>query len=371
MTLAAFWPRLLQRAQERYDLSIVSSGASNELVERMGIRATAFDVAIPRRPSPWADWSALQRLRALFQSQRFDLVHSQTPKAGLLAMNAARSTGVPLRVHTFTGQVWATRRGAWRHILRSLDRRTAHHASALLADSRAQADFLIREGVVAAERIEVLHHGSICGVDSQRFRPNAALRMKVRREMGASERDTVILFMGRLDREKGVPELLVAFERLAATRPALRLWLVGPDEGAADALQAISPALRARVAHPGATTAPERFMAAADLLALPSHREGFPVTTLEAASCGIPTVASRIYGLADAVIDEVTGLLHEVGSAESLERALGRVVDDEALRERLGRTARERAHRDFDPDTIASALLDFYERHGSMRTTGR
>lgn len=362
MTLEAFWPPLLRHAQDHYDLSLVASGATAELAQRMGIRAGAFDVSIQRRPAPLADWKASRRLRDLFRRERFDIVHSQTPKAGMLAMTAARRAGVPTRVHTFTGQVWATRTGPWRAVLRAIDRRTARSATAILADSRSQGDFLIREGVVDAASISVLHHGSMCGVDAARFAPHPAVRGSVRASLGADDDDTVILFVGRLDPEKGIHELLAAFSRLAASRPRLRLWLVGPDEGAAASLASVPAELRPRVALPGPTRTPERFMAAADLLALPSHREGFGSTVIEAAACAVPAVASRIYGLTDAVIEGETGLLHEPRSIDDLSRALAMLADDRERRRRMGDAAMRRARRDFDPAAIATALLDFYER---------
>ncbi len=360
MTLEAFWPVLLRRAEESFDLTLIASGADEALVRRMGVRARAIDLPMARRPSPWSDLRARRALRSIMARERFDLVHSQTPKAGLLAMGAARSAGIPVRIHTFTGQVWATARGPWRRLLRALDRHTARAATHLLADSASQADFLAAEGIAPRERLCVLGAGSISGVDGRRFRPDAERRTEVRRELGAAPDDEVLLFLGRLTRDKGVPELLAAFARLASRRPALRLWLVGPDEGAAAFVEALDPALRPRVALPGATREPERFMAAADLLLLPSHREGFGSTIIEAAACGIPAVASRIYGLVDAVVDGETGLLHPPGDVDAIASLTARLLDDPALRRRLGERARARAVAEFDPAALAEALAAFH-----------
>lgn len=360
MSLEAFWPPLLSRAQADFDLSVVASGADSALVERLGIHATPIDVPIPRRPSPFADWRALRALTRIFARERFDIVHSQTPKAGLLAMSAARRAGVPVRVHTFTGQVWATQRGAWRTALKHFDCRTARAATALLADSASQARFLVDQGVVSAARITTLHHGSMSGVDARRFRPDADSRAEVRRTYRTPEHAIVLLFVGRLQRDKGIGELLQAFAHLASGRPMLRLWLVGPDEGAGAAVASLPSAVRSAVVVTGLTRAPERCMAAADLLVLPSHREGFGNVVIEAAACGIPAAASRIPGLVDAVVDGETGLLHQVGSVDALEQALTTLIDDGGLRRRLGEAALQRARRDFDPVTIADALVRFY-----------
>jgi len=360
MSLRAFWRTHLRHAQESFELFVVASGADAALVRELGVRATPVDVTIPRRPSPLADLRARRRLVQFFRRERIELVHSQTPKAGWLAMRAARRAGVPVRLHTFTGQVWATAQGPWRWLLRAIDARTARDATTVLADSPSQADFLAAHGVMPRDRIRVIGAGSISGVDSNRFRPDPEARRRVRAEFGVSDDQPVLLFVGRLTRDKGIPELLRAFAELARARPSLQLWLVGPDEGAARLLRSLEPSLRARVRTPGATSEPERFMAAADLLLLPSHREGFGSTVIEAAACGVPSVASRIYGVIDAIVDGETGLLHEVGRADEIARCAGALVDDAARRERLGKNARARAVAQFDPDGISRALVRLY-----------
>jgi len=371
MSLEFFWAPLLRRAQDDFDITVIANGASAETIEHMGIRARAIDVDIARRPAPLADLRSQRELESIFRRERFDLVHSQTPKAGMLAMSAARRAGVPARFHTFTGQVWATRRGPWRWLLRAFDQRIARNATALLADSRSQAEFLVRQGVVGANRISVLHHGSIAGVDAARFRPDADVRRELRRTHAVADDDTVVLFVGRLHREKGIAELIDAFAKLVRERPTLRLWLVGPDEGGLSMLASLAPAVRSAIVVAGATRTPERFMAAADVLVLPSHREGFGSVVIEAAACGVPCVASRINGLTDAVVDGTTGLLHELHSADDLERQLARLIDDSALRTRMSRAALDRARSDFAPEQIAEELVAFYRRDARAPREGR
>lgn len=339
------------------------------------IRATAVVVPTPivRPIAPLADLRALWRLWRVLRAGRFDVVHSVTPKAGLLAMLAGRLARVPVRVHTFTGQVWATRAGLLRRLLHTLDQVIAGCASALLTDSASQRDFLVAHAVAARARIDVLGQGSICGVDTTRFRPDATARAALRAQHGIAAGATVLLFVGRLHPEKGITELLEAFLHLAAARPAVHLVLAGPDEGA-DAISArLGLSGHPRLHRVGLTSVPEHYMAAADIFCLPSYREGFGLTLIEAAACGLPAVATRIYGVSDAVEEGRTGLLVPPHDSAALHAALLRLLDDPALCAQLGAAARARAVRDFEQNQLLDAWLRFYDERlspGPDRATG-
>jgi glycosyltransferase involved in cell wall biosynthesis len=190
-------------------------------------------VAIPiARPiAPWADLLALLALFRLFRRRRFDLVHSITPKAGLLAMLAGFLAGVPLRLHTFQGEVWVTRRGALRWLLKNLDRLLAWLATDLLVVSDSERKFLIATGLIPAAKSRVLKHGSIAGVDCKRFKADSSARAALRAELGIPADAPVFLFIGRLNRDKGVLDLARAYAALAREDAVCRLLIVGPDEG--------------------------------------------------------------------------------------------------------------------------------------------
>jgi glycosyltransferase involved in cell wall biosynthesis len=313
-------------------------------------------VTIPRRIAPLADVAAIAALRRLFRARRLDLVHSFGPKAGLVASTAGRLAGVPARLHTFTGQVWATRRGAMRALLRAADRRTARNATHVLADSASQRDLLVQEGIVAAGRCAVLGDGSVSGVDLQRFQPDPAVRAAVRKELGIGERDRVVLYLGRITRDKGVLDLARAFARLPEHAV---LVAAGPDE---DGLAPRMLELSGRVKFTGYTPHPERFLAAADVLCLPSYREGFGTVVIEAAASGVPAVASRIYGVTDALVHGQTGFLFRPGDAGELAARLGELLADDAMRARLGAQARRRAAERFSQERLTRELADFYAR---------
>lgn len=366
MTAKAFLRDQLKELSLAYNLHVLANAPDGAFLEDMGVRASFKSVPLQRSISPWHDLRALRALRSSFKRIKPHAVHSVTPKAGLLAMVGAWLAGVPCRIHTFTGQVWATKRGVSRWILLNLDRLIALFATHVLVDSHSQRDFLLSKHVVSPRKARVLGHGSISGVDLQRFKPDPEARAVVRREIGVGEDSVLFLYVGRLNRDKGIPELLEAFAKNSATHPKARLLLVGPDEEGMERL--ISPA--SGILRVGYTDQPECYMAAADVFVLPSHREGFGSTVIEAAACGLPTVASRIYGLTDAVVDGETGLLHQRGSIEDLASALSILSSDSARRHSMGSRAHARVCRDFSMDSVTRNTLNFYrEALGPHGTT--
>jgi glycosyltransferase involved in cell wall biosynthesis len=361
MTVRAFLVRQLEAMQELYDVTVVVNTTNRRLLDELGVRGTLRPLSIERPISVSSDVRAFLWLLRLLRAERFDLVHSMTPKAGLLAMLAARLAGIPVRVHTFTGQVWATRSGLSRAVFKAIDRVVAGCATLALADSRSQREFLIREEIVRPSKLMVLGNGSVSGVDAARFRPDPALRQRWRERLGIPAADSVMLFVGRLHRDKGVLDLARAFGLVAGERPDVRLLIVGPDEQhLRPAIEGICGSHRGRLHFLDFTSAPEAVMAASDVLCLPSYREGFGSVIIEAAAAGVPAVASRIYGIVDAIEEGRTGLLHEPGDVDGLAARLLRIVADPALRTSLGNAARVRAVRDFSQRSLTSAILDVY-----------
>jgi glycosyltransferase involved in cell wall biosynthesis len=276
-------------------------------------------------------------------------------------MFAAMLAGVRHRVHTFTGQVWVTRRGWRRWMLRKADALLASLTSRILVDSPSQREFLVSEGVFDADKAEVIGKGSICGVDSARFHPDSEERRTLRDTLGIPQSDPVLLFLGRLNRDKGVLDLVEAFAALAQRCPEPRLLLVGPDEdGLAERIAQASGAAAGRVQRIDYTAQPERYMAAADIFCLPSYREGFGQVLVEAAAAGLPAVASRIYGITDAVVEGETGLLHPPGDVVAIQAALAQLICDAPRRAAMGERARRRALAEFSQAESTQGLMAFY-----------
>jgi glycosyltransferase involved in cell wall biosynthesis len=363
MTVRTYLRNHIAAMQGEYDITVIAHTANLSLLDDLGLRARLSPVAIERGISLRKDIEALVRVTRILRRGRFDMVHSVTPKAGLLAMIGGLLARTPVRLHTFTGQVWATRAGWNRALLKCLDRLLAASATFTIVDSPSQRDFLLRERVIVASKSVVLGRGSLGGVDAQKFRPDVQARNRIRRELGIPLEHIVLLFVGRLNRDKGVLDLANGFARVADVRDDVRLLVVGVDE------QDMGPAMRSavrshneRLHFVGFTNEPQAFMAASDVLCLPSYREGFGTVIVEAAAAGLPAVASRIYGVIDAIEEGCTGLSHPPHDVNAIVETLLRIISDHDLRRRLGEAARERALRDFSQATVTRAVLELYDR---------
>lgn len=355
----AFLKEHIRASAEKWSVKIATNPDGAELLADLDAQFIPF--AIERKPTPWNDLHAFICLVMLFRRERFDLVHSIMPKAGLLAMLAGWLTGVPNRMHTFTGQVWANKRGWKRSVLKLFDKLIVSFATNIMLDSPSQRDFLVSEGVLPQGKGMVIGHGSICGVDAQRFHPDGEVRQAVRSELGVSLEQTVILFLGRLNRDKGILDIATAFAEIASSQTDVVLVLVGAEEDVPfSRVQEICNMHRERLRRVNFTPNPERYMAAADIFCLPSYREGFGQVIIEAAATGVPTVASRIYGITDAVADGKTGLLFPAGDVAALTQTLLKLITDCNLRKQMGAAARVRALELFHSQKITGEMLALY-----------
>jgi len=355
--LNAFLQGHLARLRQSFAVAVCVNQSESDITVIVPEGVEVRHIEIRRKISPWHDVRALRKLWIFYQQGRFDAVVTVTPKAGLLGMLAARLAGTPTRVHWFTGQVWATRQGTMRALLKSMDRIITACATHTLADSPSQRDFLIREGVVKADKISVLGQGSISGVETARFLPNPDARQRIRAELRIPETAPCLIYVGRMRKEKGVRDLLAAFGQLRADFSDLHLVLVGPDEEGL-----VSRAQVPGLHVVGYTKNAEAYMAAADIICLPSYREGFGSVLIEGAACGLPAVASRIYGVTDAVDENVTGLLHASGNLEALTEALRRLLCDDKLRMALGKNAYARALACFEARHVEELFSQFLRR---------
>jgi glycosyltransferase involved in cell wall biosynthesis len=320
---------------------------------------------MPRAITPFRDLAALGRLYRAFRRRRPTIVHAHTPKGGLLGMIAAVLARIPVRVYHIHGLPFLTATGFRRRLLRASEHLSCVLASRVLCVSRSVRDVVVAEGLCRPNKIQVLLHGSINGVDARRrFAPEVQRdsRAATRARLGIPEGAVVVGFVGRLVRDKGVSELCQAFCDAQAERPALHALFVGPFE-TKDALpRAVVHTLRSNphVHFAGFDWNTPPLYGAMDLVVLPSWREGFPVVPLEAAAMGLPVIATRIPGCIDAVQDGVTGTLVPPGDPAALANAIRGYLRDPALASRHGAAGRARVLREFQPEEIWKALAWVY-----------
>lgn len=351
-------PHLARLQSEGYELVVCVNASDLGVLPEVPVGVRLVDWKVRREIALFSDLARLIELYRFFRAERFDLVFSINPKAGLLAMLAAKASGVAVRIHCFTGQIWATLGGFRRRLLWSMDVITAACSSHVLADSDSQARFIVAAAVVDQRKISVLANGSIAGVDVARFCPSPQSRHQARLELGINEKACCLIYVGRLKRDKGLLDLRDAYVSLRSRFPDTVLLLVGPDD------ENISPQLLGvpGVVQVGYTRKVEAFMAAADILCLPSYREGFGLVLIEAAAVGLPVVASRIYGITDAVVDGQTGLLHHPGDIQDLTEKLSRLIGDPSLRSQMGLIGRQRALEKFSSSTLVQAMSELLTR---------
>lgn len=356
ITFNVFYKKHIEFLKKEYDITLIS----NFKLDPCNIEGLPMiHVDIMRKPSILSDLLALFQLMSIFKREKFDIVHTTTPKAGLLAQVAACLIGVKSRLHFFTGQVWASKTGYKRELLKIIDKIIGFLPTHLLADSFSQRDFLVAEKIVRKGKIDVLGQGSISGVNLNKFFPHN--KEKLRRELSISLDHFVFLFVGRLNKDKGVLDLLRAFEKINKEYHKSILYIVGKDEENLVSIIQNNKLFNNSIFYKDFTAVPENYMSLADVFCLPSYREGFGSVIIEAAACGTPSIGSNIYGLSDAIEDNRTGLLYEVGNINALFEKMQILITDKELLEKLSKNALDRVKNKFDENFLSDLLLSYYK----------
>jgi glycosyltransferase involved in cell wall biosynthesis len=325
-------------------------------------------VAMSRRMTPLADLAALWRLVRVIRRVRPTIVDAHTPKGGLLGMMAAALCRVPVRIYHQHGLPLMTATGLRRRILRGTERTACHLAHQVICISGSLRDVLIAEGLCPPSKIRVLEHGSIDGVEADRTfdpaRVSPETRGRVRAHYRIPPDALVVGFVGRVVRDKGLIELTRAWSALREEYPSLHLLVAGPFESQDPIPADVEAALRTdpRVRLAGMVHDVASVYRAMDLFVLPTYREGFGTSLLEAAAMELPVIATRIPGCVDAVRDGETGVLVPARDAEALAAAMRVYLGDPELRRRHGASGRRRALREFDPETLRESLVQEYVR---------
>jgi glycosyltransferase involved in cell wall biosynthesis len=327
-----------------------------------------FPIPIRRKIALFDDLVSLIRLWRALRRFRPDLTEFSTPKAGLLGNLAARLSGVPVRVYMLRGLRLETVSGFKRYLLLTAERIASLCAHHVVCNSESLRDKTVSLAIAPRAKIRLIGSGSSNGVDVERFAPGPSV---LKRRLNIPQHAPVVGFVGRLTRDKGVPELIEAFEVMLRAFPSARLLLVGWFDGSEDALgESWQKRIESnpRIIRTGfvADTAP--YYRAMDVMVLPTWREGFPNVVLEAAATEIPVITTLSTGSRDAVLPEVTGLLIPAGYPMAITEALLRLIRNPEERMRMGKAARAWVIEQFVNKHVLGLTVSYYRNLIDART---
>ncbi len=340
-----------------YELVAVSSSGKelDSLRDKDGFHCV--EVEMERHISIFKDIVSLLKMIFLFLKEKPQVVHSMTPKAGLICMLAAWITRVPIRIHTFTGLVWPTATGIKRRIVMFTDWLTCACATNVIPEGRGVMNDLINYGLTK-KPMKVLGYGNIIGVDMSCFSSERIRTLK-------DNKLFTFLFVGRVVGDKGINELVEAFLRLNEQYKNTRLVLVGEYESSLDPLKEETIrqienniSINACGAKYGDSLV--EMYASADCFVLPSYREGFPNVVLEAGAMGLPQIVTDINGCREIIVEGENGLIVPPKDVNSLCHAMEKIMTNDCLRERMKSNARHMIESRFEKDFVQGCQIKFY-----------
>jgi len=357
-----FFPLLIEKGFGV--VGICAEGPWVEKIRNQGIKVII--VPMTRGFTPWQDLKCLWKLYRIFKSERFDLIHYSTPKAALLAAIAGRFAHCPVLLYTLRGLGYTAFGGLKRLVGKFCEKIACRYADHIIIISTSLMQEAVKENLVAADAVEVLGAGSSKGVDLDRFQLNEtrlANAQKIKQSLGIGNDDLIIGYAGRLTKEKGIVELVNAFTLLRKTHPNLHLLLMGhTDQRNPLSQETLELLHKSEYIHviTFQDNIPD-YLAAMDILVLPSYREGFGNTLIEASAMQVPVVATDIPGCRDAVVNGKTGLLVKPQDITSLAKALNELIEERAKRIALGKNGEKWVRKNFDRDLVWAKLIELYE----------
>lgn len=320
-------------------------------------------IEIKRKISIINDITALYKLYVYFRKEKPLIVHSITPKAGLLSMMAAKLAGIPIRMHTFTGLIFPTSTGAMKHLLIWMDRLLCYCATNIYPEGQGVRNDLVKYNITK-KPLKILANGNVNGIDLTFFDPSIFSeedKLSLKEKLAILPHNFVFIFIGRLVKDKGINELIHAFKKLSSSKA--KLLLVGslePDHGLEDdTLHEIKN--NPDIISVGFQKDVRLFLAISDALVFPSYREGFPNVVMQAGAMGLPSIVTDINGSNEIIIHNENGIIIPPKNDLFLYESMVMVSKDLALREKLKRNARQMIADRYQQSVVLNALLEEYK----------
>jgi len=356
----------LRFMSKKYQVIAVSS--EKEYLEKVGAKegVPTFHLEMTRQITPLADVLAVIRLYSFLRKEKPFIVHSHTPKAGIVGMLAAKLAGIPHRLHTVAGLPLLESRGLKRKLLDFVEKVTYACATAVYPNSNGLKDIIIKNHYCTASKLKVIAQGSSNGIDTAFFNPDLyteAQSQTLKEKWGLSDKDFVLIFVGRLVTDKGINELVAAFQQVHKMHDHLRLLLVGDYEAHLDPL---SPATIEIIQKNEAIIAVgfqydvRPFFAIANALVFPSYREGFPNVVMQAGAMNLPCIVSNINGCNEIIQEGSNGTIMPVKNSEAIVEKIRQFVEEKEYYTALQTNARKMILSRYDQQLVWNAILEEY-----------
>ncbi|MBS1737348.1 MAG: glycosyltransferase family 4 protein [Bacteroidetes bacterium] len=352
-------------------LGLSSSGKDlEEVALREGIKTIAVDME--RGISPLKDFISLIKLYLVLKMEKPIIVHSITPKAGLLTMLAGKMAGVPIRMHTFTGLIFPTRTGFTQKLLIKMDQLLCWAATHIYPEGNGVKQDLLTYKITS-KPLKVIANGNVNGIDLDYFNPSTISieqKARLKSELGINDSDFVFVFVGRLVGDKGINELVEAFQNINSKNQKSKLILVGPLESELDPLQ--SQTLKVIETHSNIISAGFQkdvrpYFTISDALVFPSYREGFPNVVMQAGAMGLPCIVSNINGCNEIIIEGENGTIIPVKDSEAIVKAMQKLMENKEYYNQLKSNARMMIENRYEQSLVWKALLEEYQRVLSLQ----
>ena len=352
-----------------YDILGVSSRGDDKhldkLIELEGIPTVAVEMT--RKITPIKDLVAVYQLYKVFKKEQPFIVHSHTPKAGTLGMLAAFLARVPHRLHTIAGLPLVEATGLKRTLLNTVESMTYACATKIYPNSYGLKDIILKEGFTTEAKLKVIAKGSSNGIDTSFFNPedykDGAKNASLRASLNIDPDDFVFVFVGRLVTDKGINELVSAFETLHKTQKNIKLLLVGTYESELDPLRPETLNYinnNNTVINTGWVDDVRPYLAVSNALTFPSYREGFPNVVMQAGAMELPCIVTDINGCNEIVKHNETGIIVPIKDAQALFKAMTSVLEHESESKKMGQLCRIHIVNNFERQVVWNALLSEY-----------
>ena len=350
-------------SKNNYDVYIISNFEGN-IKKFNNLNVNLINLSFKRQINLFFDFYCFLKIFFIFVKLNPYMIVSITPKAGLLSSIVSFSLNVKIRVHIFTGQVWANKKNFFiKTLLLNFDKLISLLSTHLLIDSYSQKNFLIKHGIIKNnKKAKVILNGSMCGVDTEIFINNNLKRNQIRKKLKINKKSLVLIYTGRINKEKGILNLVNIFSKLYLLKKNINLILIGRDEMGIRNILKNKNLIREKIKVIKHSKNIEYFLQASDIFCFPSEREGFGLSLIEASSCKLPVICSDIYGLRDTMIHNITGYRCNTKNEKKFLFYLKKLAFEPNLRIKLGNQGRRFVQKKFEKEDVILEFNKFFSK---------